>query len=178
MYNVRFCRHAMKRRRSVYTLPPNTSARNVNMCVGRCSIVSARPRPPNWAWLGVVISGLGLLAHAKAYVTAKGGVARFCARLVEKCRRSKTVRCYFLSLNPIFFLKYSHALAFLAGLSDYEIRDLNDEINKLMREKRHWENQIIALGGANYRRNVAMLDSEGKEVPGTKGYKCGVCPLL
>jgi len=57
------------------------------------------------------------------------------------------------------------------GLSDYEIRDLNDEINKLMREKRHWENQIIALGGANYRRNVAMLDSEGKEVPGTKGYK-------
>lgn len=59
----------------------------------------------------------------------------------------------------------------LVGLSDYEIRDLNDEINKIMREKRHWENQIIALGGANYRRNVAMLDSEGKEVPGTKGYK-------
>jgi pre-mRNA-splicing factor ISY1 len=60
----------------------------------------------------------------------------------------------------------------IAGLSDYEVRDLNDEINKLMREKRHWENQIIALGGANYRRNVAMLDADGKEVPGTKGYKC------
>ncbi|KAH7883122.1 Isy1-like splicing factor [Phlebopus sp. FC_14] len=58
-----------------------------------------------------------------------------------------------------------------AGLTDYEVRDLNDEINKLMREKRHWENQIIALGGANYRRNVAMLDDDGKEVPGTKGYK-------
>jgi len=58
-----------------------------------------------------------------------------------------------------------------AGLTDYEVRDLNDEINKLMREKRHWENQIIALGGANYRRNVAMLDNDGKEVPGTKGYK-------
>lgn len=41
-----------------------------------------------------------------------------------------------------------------------------------MREKRHWENQIVALGGANYRRNVAMLDDDGKEVPGTKGYKC------
>ncbi|KAM6501501.1 Isy1-like splicing factor [Amanita muscaria] len=49
--------------------------------------------------------------------------------------------------------------------------DLNDEINKLLREKRHWENQIVALGGANYRRNVAMLDADGKEVPGTKGYK-------
>lgn len=59
----------------------------------------------------------------------------------------------------------------LAGLTDYEVRDLNDEINKLMREKRHWENQIVALGGANYRRNVAMLDDDGKEVPGTRGYK-------
>ncbi|VDC05254.1 unnamed protein product [Peniophora sp. CBMAI 1063] len=58
-----------------------------------------------------------------------------------------------------------------AGLSDYEVRDLNDEINKLLREKRHWENQIVALGGANYRRNVAMLDDDGREVPGTKGYK-------
>ncbi|KAJ7138572.1 Isy1-like splicing factor [Mycena filopes] len=58
-----------------------------------------------------------------------------------------------------------------AGLSDYETRDLNDEINGLMREKRHWENQLVALGGANYRRNVAMLDDDGKEVPGTKGYK-------
>ncbi|KAF9446459.1 Isy1-domain-containing protein [Macrolepiota fuliginosa MF-IS2] len=58
-----------------------------------------------------------------------------------------------------------------SGLTDYEVRDLNDEINKLLREKRHWENQIVALGGANYRRNVAMLDDDGKEVPGTKGYK-------
>ena len=56
-------------------------------------------------------------------------------------------------------------------MTDYEVRDLNDEINKLMREKRHWENQIVTLGGANYRRNVAMLDDDGKEVPGTKGYK-------
>lgn len=64
------------------------------------------------------------------------------------------------------------SLLVLAGLTDYEVRDLNDEINKIMREKRHWENQIVALGGANYRRNVAMLDDDGKEVPGTKGYKC------
>ena len=59
----------------------------------------------------------------------------------------------------------------LAGLTNYEVRGLNDEINKIMREERHWENQIVALGGANYRRNVAMLDDDGKEVPGTKGYK-------
>ena len=59
----------------------------------------------------------------------------------------------------------------IAGLSDYEVRDVNDDINKLLREKRHWENQIVALGGANYRRNVPMIDEDGKEVPGTKGYK-------
>jgi pre-mRNA-splicing factor ISY1 len=59
----------------------------------------------------------------------------------------------------------------LADLTDYEVRDLNDEINKLMREKRHSENQIIALGSANYRRNFAMLDDDGNEVPGTKEYK-------
>ncbi|KAF9781195.1 pre-mRNA-splicing factor ISY1 [Thelephora terrestris] len=58
-----------------------------------------------------------------------------------------------------------------AGLSDYEVRDVNDDINKLLREKRHWENQIVSLGGANYRRNVPMIDEDGKEVPGTKGYK-------
>lgn len=66
----------------------------------------------------------------------------------------------------------------VAGLTDYEVRDVNDEINKLLREKRHWENQIIALGGANYRRNVAMLDDDGKEVPGTKGYKFVHSPFL
>lgn len=41
-----------------------------------------------------------------------------------------------------------------------------------MREKKHWERQIVALGGANYTRNTAMLDEDGKQVPGTRGYKC------
>ncbi|SCV72429.1 BQ2448_3966 [Microbotryum intermedium] len=61
-----------------------------------------------------------------------------------------------------------------SGLTDYEVRDLNDEINKLLREKHHWENQIVALGGANYKRvGLAgrMKDADGKDVPGTRGYK-------
>jgi hypothetical protein len=58
------------------------------------------------------------------------------------------------------------------GLSDYEVRDLNDEINKLLREKHHWENQIITLGGANYKRAAGKtMDADGKEVPGARGYK-------
>jgi pre-mRNA-splicing factor ISY1 len=58
------------------------------------------------------------------------------------------------------------------GLTDYEVRDVNDEINRLIREKGAWEHQIVALGGANYKRGVPkMLDDSGREVPGTRGYK-------
>lgn len=52
------------------------------------------------------------------------------------------------------------------------MRDLNDELNSLMREKRHWETQIVSLGGANYKRaQASMTDDAGREVPGTRGYK-------
>lgn len=52
-----------------------------------------------------------------------------------------------------------------AGLGEFGIRDLNDEINKLLREKRHWEVQIKELGGPDYSRTgPRMLDHEGKEV--------------
>lgn len=92
--------------------------------------------------------------------------------------------CVHLPLGALLFSGYERmltltltlvrvlALCASVGLTDYEVRDLNDEINKLIREKGHWENQIIALGGANYKRGVPkMLDDSGKEVPGTRGYK-------
>lgn len=60
-----------------------------------------------------------------------------------------------------------------SSLSDYQIRDLNDEINKLMREKHMWEIQIRNLGGPNYMRGGGKVyDEEGREVPGGgKGYR-------
>ena len=58
------------------------------------------------------------------------------------------------------------------GLTDYEVRDLNDEINHLFREKTQWERQIAALGGANYRSGVPrILDDHGEEIPGMRGYR-------
>ncbi|KAF9287882.1 NineTeen Complex (NTC) component [Mortierella alpina] len=58
------------------------------------------------------------------------------------------------------------------GLSDFQIRDLNDEINKLMREKYRWEQQIKDLGGVDYRiTGPKTMDAQGKEVPGARGYK-------
>ena len=58
-----------------------------------------------------------------------------------------------------------------AGLGEFRIRDLNDEINKLLREKRHWEARIVELGGDDLKRKSRMLDREGQEVPGSRGYK-------
>jgi pre-mRNA-splicing factor ISY1 len=59
------------------------------------------------------------------------------------------------------------------SLSDFMIRDLNDEINKGMREKHMWEVQIRNLGGPNYMRGGGKIyDEEGREVPGSgKGYR-------
>ncbi|KAI1328647.1 Isy1-like splicing factor [Xylariaceae sp. FL0255] len=59
------------------------------------------------------------------------------------------------------------------ALSDYQIRDLNDEINKLMREKHMWEVQIRNLGGPNYMRGGGKVyDESGREIPGGgKGYR-------
>ncbi|CAF0737351.1 unnamed protein product [Didymodactylos carnosus] len=59
-----------------------------------------------------------------------------------------------------------------AGLGEYKIRDLNDEINKLLREKSHWEDRVKELGGEDFKKTAPkMLDNEGKEVPGNRGYK-------
>ena len=45
----------------------------------------------------------------------------------------------------------------LAGLGEFRIRDLNDEINKLLREKRHWQDRIVELGGPDYSVSLALL---------------------
>lgn len=45
----------------------------------------------------------------------------------------------------------SSYLSPLATLEEHKIRDLNDKINKLFREKWHWNNRIKELGGPDYR---------------------------
>ncbi|KAJ9653614.1 NineTeen Complex (NTC) component, partial [Neophaeococcomyces mojaviensis] len=63
------------------------------------------------------------------------------------------------------------------SLSDAQLRDLNDEINKLMKEKWSWERRIKELGGPNYGRGGlggmgTVFDDQGREVPGGgKGYR-------
>jgi pre-mRNA-splicing factor ISY1 len=45
-----------------------------------------------------------------------------------------------------------------AGLGEHKLRDLNDEINKLIKEKWFWEKRIIELGGPNYIRSAPKIE--------------------
>ncbi|KAJ3375797.1 NineTeen Complex (NTC) component [Allomyces arbusculus] len=57
-------------------------------------------------------------------------------------------------------------------LTDAQIRDLNDDINKLFKEKWMWERRIQELGGPDYTRKAPnRMDKEGKEIAGMRGYK-------
>lgn len=59
------------------------------------------------------------------------------------------------------------------ALSDYQIRDINDELNRLFKEKWQWEMRIRELGGPNYMRGGGrVVDEEGREIQGGgKGYR-------
>ena len=67
--------------------------------------------------------------------------------------------------------KYFHQqhFSFLAGLGEFRIRDLNDEINKLLREKGYWEVRIRELGGPDYSvGGPKLFGTDGQEVPGNR----------
>lgn len=57
------------------------------------------------------------------------------------------------------------------ALGEHKIRDLNDHINKLIREKSHWERQIKILGGPDYSTSGARItDADGRTAMGAEGY--------
>lgn len=65
---------------------------------------------------------------------------------------------------------------------EIRIRDLNDEINKLIREKGHWEKRIVELGGPDYAKSAPKVqDSQGFEIQGAtgkgSGYRYSTCPF-
>ena len=57
-----------------------------------------------------------------------------------------------------------------ASLGEHRIRELNDEINKLIKQKYYWEIRIRELGGT-VPLGKQYYDVEGKELPGAPGYK-------
>jgi pre-mRNA-splicing factor ISY1 len=60
------------------------------------------------------------------------------------------------------------------GLGEHSIRDLNDEINKKMREKYHWNRRIKELGGLDYNsieRKRQMEEGDLQSLQGPGGYR-------
>ena len=47
------------------------------------------------------------------------------------------------------------------GLGEERLRELNDEINKLLRVKWHWEKRIVELGGQNYLKEAPPVGGGG-----------------
>ena len=58
-----------------------------------------------------------------------------------------------------------------SSLGEFKVRDLNDEINKLLREKGHWERRIIELGGPNYFAVSRRLVDESGAASTSSGYQ-------
>ena len=59
-----------------------------------------------------------------------------------------------------------------AAAGEQRIRDLNDKINDLLKEKRRWESRIRQLGGQDFAKNSSQaLDAEGLYLPGSDDYK-------
>ena len=61
------------------------------------------------------------------------------------------------------------------GLGEDRLRQLNDEINKLMRTKHHWEKRIVELGGPDHTKTSLKIagehaDERGNLPPGSYRY--------
>lgn len=58
-----------------------------------------------------------------------------------------------------------------AALGEHKLRALNDEINRLLREKSLWEDRVRQLGGPDFKKiTIRQVDSQGQEIPGAEGY--------
>jgi len=56
------------------------------------------------------------------------------------------------------------------SMGEHKIRERNDYINRLLREKRHYDRQIRALGGADYSLGPRVADGDGTIAIGLDGY--------
>ena len=70
----------------------------------------------------------------------------------------------------LFLVVVCFACLFAANLPEDRIRALNDEINKLIRERGAWERHIKSLGGADHGRAAQAAMNEAG-ILGSGGYR-------
>ncbi|ONM35282.1 Pre-mRNA-splicing factor isy-1 [Zea mays] len=160
--------------RPPYSSPPQTApnpARPASVFIAAAPHANASARPPS-----------GILAAANSSPTTHAEnparTPRTPARDSRKARQPPAS-----SLRPLHVPREPPAQALRApalprlrvplaeiqneGLGEHRLRDLNDEINKLLRERGHWERHIVELNGRDYSRSSnapLMTDLDGNIV--------------
>lgn len=102
---------------------------------------------------------------------------KLCVKYQEKSQTYKTVRTdalrhtHWLRSNAIQSHLIHARCIHVAGSSEHIIRDLNDEINRKIRLKRHWELRIVELGGPDYGKSQPQVYESDDNVVHAGGYK-------
>ena len=60
-----------------------------------------------------------------------------------------------------------------AGLAEERIKELNDQINNIIRSKARWESRILELGGPDYRKERSQYESVGGDGDGLGAHETG-----
>lgn len=93
------------------------------------------------------------------------GEIKFFGRLLEELSKFKIVSW------SAKYSKFGSDYLWKEGLGESRIRDINDQINKLLKEKYHWERRIRELGGPDYSRSALPVgEGEAIQIRGSKGY--------
>jgi pre-mRNA-splicing factor ISY1 len=96
--------------------------------------------------------------------------ARFRSSLPSECRSVKECEAARASILRQLTSQISQIQN--ASLGETRLRELNDDINRLLRSKYAWESQILKLGGPDYRViGARLVEADATEIPGQSGYK-------
>ncbi len=96
-------------------------------------------------------------------------VSMCCGKLIRSPRAPNGMPATGLPGQPSKWHPHAPALCFTLLPLSRRLRDLNDEINKLIREKGHWERRIVELGGPDYSKvgpKVGRTGGRSARAPG------------
>jgi len=81
-------------------------------------------------------------------------------------RNIKAIQNGKIILSPILTLFFC-----VASLGEFKIRELNDLINKAIRERSYWDHKVRDLGGnVSLSSGIQLLEADGRELPGIRGF--------
>eukprot|EP00033_Pygsuia_biforma_P000538 GCRY01000630.1.p1 GENE.GCRY01000630.1~~GCRY01000630.1.p1 ORF type:complete len:278 (-),score=58.18 GCRY01000630.1:51-884(-) len=91
----------------------------------------------------------------------------------SQCRRAETAEKWRNQVLKEISKKVS-IIQHMDGMAESTIRQMNDDINELIREKYYWEVRIVELGGVDYRKMVEAEDVKEEGVTVTNDKESGM----